>query len=212
MGTVTHNLNSQYVSVTVYNNSNLIIIPDDVTATSTTVSTIDLSSYGTLTGTWRAVVIDKGATAYFGAADDLNLAGQAAEDFAVYNGTSWVAQGGTELVKVIEISRVMTVATGQVAYTGVGFKSKHLTFNGVISGAVRSRSLGMTDGSSDYCIYHNDASTTDNETTALARLYTGVTTYQAASFVSFDADGFTIDWTKVGSPTGTAYVIVTALR
>jgi hypothetical protein len=60
--TVNHNLNSQYVSVTVYNNSNLIIIPDDVTATSTTVSTIDLTSFGTLSGTWRAVIIDKGAT------------------------------------------------------------------------------------------------------------------------------------------------------
>jgi hypothetical protein len=60
--TVNHGLNSQYVSVTVYNNSNLIIIPDDVTASSTTQCTIDLTSYGTLTGTWRAVIIDKGAT------------------------------------------------------------------------------------------------------------------------------------------------------
>jgi len=54
--TVTHNLNKQYVSVTVYNNSDLIIIPDDVTATSVNVSTIDLLSFGTLTGTWQAVI------------------------------------------------------------------------------------------------------------------------------------------------------------
>ena len=60
--TVTHNLNSQYVAVTVYNNNDLIIIPDDVTATSGTVTTIDINSFGTIAGTWRAVIIDKGAT------------------------------------------------------------------------------------------------------------------------------------------------------
>lgn len=89
--TVTHNLNSQYVSVTVYNNSDLIIIPDDVTATSTTVSTIDLTSYGTLTGTWRAIVLDKGATnAFDGTATNLNISGQTTGDRIYYNGSAWV--------------------------------------------------------------------------------------------------------------------------
>jgi len=59
-----HNLNSQYVSVTVYDNTGKIIIPDDVTATSTTVATLDMTSYNPVSGTWRAVVVDTGATAY----------------------------------------------------------------------------------------------------------------------------------------------------
>lgn len=51
-----HNLGEQYVQVQVYNNNNKLVQPDDVTATSTTTSTIDLSSFGAIAGTWRSVV------------------------------------------------------------------------------------------------------------------------------------------------------------
>lgn len=53
---VTHGLGQQYVRVTVYDNSNKEIIADEVTVTSSTVATIDLSSYGTLIGTWNVVI------------------------------------------------------------------------------------------------------------------------------------------------------------
>ena len=62
--TVSHNLNAQYLSVTIYDNNDKIIIPDDVTATDANTSTIDLSSYGTIASTWRVVILDTGATAY----------------------------------------------------------------------------------------------------------------------------------------------------
>lgn len=55
--TVTHSLGQQFVGVTVYDNTSKKIQPDDITATSTTVTTIDLSSFGTLTGTYNVVVI-----------------------------------------------------------------------------------------------------------------------------------------------------------
>lgn len=55
--TVTHNLGTQYTAVYVYDNNDEMIVPDDVTATSSSVTTIDLSSYGTLTGTWHATII-----------------------------------------------------------------------------------------------------------------------------------------------------------
>jgi hypothetical protein len=51
--TVTHNLGVQYVLVVIYDNNNKQILPDDITATSTSVTTIDLSSYGILVGTWN---------------------------------------------------------------------------------------------------------------------------------------------------------------
>jgi len=53
--THTHNLSEQYPVVQIYDNNNLMVIPDEITATSTSVSTIDLSSFGTITGTWRCV-------------------------------------------------------------------------------------------------------------------------------------------------------------
>jgi hypothetical protein len=54
--TATHNLNNQWPSVTIYNDLNKIIYADDVTATSATVSTIDLTTF-VVNGTWRAVFV-----------------------------------------------------------------------------------------------------------------------------------------------------------
>ena len=56
--TVNHGLNSQYVSVVIYDNNNSQVIPDAVTATSTGTSIVDLTGFGTLTGTWKVLVID----------------------------------------------------------------------------------------------------------------------------------------------------------
>ena len=50
---VTHNLNASPLHCTIMNNSNKIIYPDDVTFANVNSATIDLSSYGTLTGTWK---------------------------------------------------------------------------------------------------------------------------------------------------------------
>jgi len=51
--TVTHSLSTQFVLTVVYDNNNKQIIPDDVTATSTSACAIDLSSFGTISGTWN---------------------------------------------------------------------------------------------------------------------------------------------------------------
>ena len=87
--TVNHNLNSQYVSVTVFDNSNNIIIPDDVTAVSTTQLTVDVTSYGVISGTWRIVVVDTGANVN-NIATDLEITSQANLDRLVFNGSAWV--------------------------------------------------------------------------------------------------------------------------
>ena len=55
--TVSHSLNNQYVACHVYDNNNKRIDPDDITCTSTSALTVDVSSWGTLTGTFNAVVI-----------------------------------------------------------------------------------------------------------------------------------------------------------
>lgn len=60
--TVNHNLGHTYCTVTVINNSAKIVIPDDVTFTSANQLTIDLSSYGVITGTWNYIILDAGAS------------------------------------------------------------------------------------------------------------------------------------------------------
>jgi phage-related tail fiber protein len=54
--TLAHNLGQQFSQVTVFDNSNKIIIPDDITATDSNNCEIDLSDFGTITGTWTVVV------------------------------------------------------------------------------------------------------------------------------------------------------------
>jgi hypothetical protein len=49
--TVNHNLVSKYLNVSVFDNNDRLIIPDEITATSVGVMTIDLRSFGTLAGT-----------------------------------------------------------------------------------------------------------------------------------------------------------------
>ena len=63
--TVTHNFGHQYCSApTIINNSGLVVQPDEITYTSTTQLTVDLSSYGAIAGTWRVIVLDTGASLY----------------------------------------------------------------------------------------------------------------------------------------------------
>lgn len=56
--TVTHNLGQQYVQIMIADDTGkLIIAATDITFTSTTVATVDLTSFGTLTGTWNLLAV-----------------------------------------------------------------------------------------------------------------------------------------------------------
>ena len=54
---IAHNLGRSVVSVSVYNNSSKEVTPDDITIVDADNVTVDLSSWGTITGTWSVVVL-----------------------------------------------------------------------------------------------------------------------------------------------------------
>lgn len=54
---VAHSLSQNPSVVQVYDNSNKNILPDAITVVDTNNVTIDLTSWGTLTGTWRVVCL-----------------------------------------------------------------------------------------------------------------------------------------------------------
>jgi len=54
--TVAHNLGYQYLLAQVYDDSNILILPDAITLTDSNNLSIDLTSYGVLSGTWHAVM------------------------------------------------------------------------------------------------------------------------------------------------------------
>jgi hypothetical protein len=54
--TVVHNLGQQFVIVQVSNNVNQVVMPDLVVLLNSTTVTVDVSSYGAISGTWNVVV------------------------------------------------------------------------------------------------------------------------------------------------------------
>lgn len=54
--TVTHNLTVSAIGVHIYDNNSKLIMPDEVTLVNTNSCTVDLTSYGTLSGTWTVKV------------------------------------------------------------------------------------------------------------------------------------------------------------
>lgn len=55
--TFNHALNFQFSIIQVYDNNNQVVTPDDITMTDANNAAIDLSSFGTLVGTWNATAI-----------------------------------------------------------------------------------------------------------------------------------------------------------
>jgi hypothetical protein len=53
--TYNHALSSQYGMVQVFDNNNNMVIPDEITLTDANNLAVDLSSYGSITGTWRVI-------------------------------------------------------------------------------------------------------------------------------------------------------------
>ena len=48
-----HTLGVQYPVITVYDDSNAIVDPDEITAVNTNTASVDLTSYGVISGTWQ---------------------------------------------------------------------------------------------------------------------------------------------------------------
>lgn len=61
--TVNHALGVDYPDVAIYDNNKKWIIPDEVTSVTTNQLTVDLSSYGTISGTWNLLVMPAGVAA-----------------------------------------------------------------------------------------------------------------------------------------------------
>lgn len=115
--------------------------------------------------------------------------------------------GGTFQTKVVYGSRDITASTADVGYTGVGFTPKALiVWAWVNTGtywAFGMAGSGPTQGgiTGSYNGTEGSIAGPSNTTTYILRMETGGTEAgQTMALKSFDADGFTITWTKNGSP------------
>ena len=145
-------------------------------------------------------------------ADDLSLAGQAAEDVLIFDGTNWVAQGDTEIVFVAETSRDISLATGTQAITGVGFKPKAVHFHAVLNGQLDG-CWGFDNGVTAKGIVMNVGGANLQWQNISSMLVEPVTNQiYKGSIQSFDSDGFTISWIKTNSPTGILRIVFMVFR
>ena len=210
--TVAHGLNQQYAQVQVFNNTDDLINPDGVTLTDANNLDVDISGFGTITGTWNVVVLAAGGTVS-STATDLSLAGQAAEDVAFFDGTNWVATSPVDRVVVGSFTRDISIASSTQAVTGVGFLPSSIHFYANVNSNA-AMSVGFTDGVTDALIdndHNQNAEWFVNRTNAIF-LSMGAGNEYRGNVQSLDADGFTIDWTKFASPTGTATIKFIAYR
>lgn len=112
--------------------------------------------------------------------------------------------------KVISATRDLTAVTGDVAYTGVGFTPTSLIASADLS-TKKSWTLGFADsakaGQGHYLTdVPQSGPLSDVGATVIIFAQSAANNYQYAIVKSYDADGFTLTWTKVNSPTGTATI------
>jgi hypothetical protein len=125
--------------------------------------------------------------------------------------------GGVLNSKIVTFTRDMTLASGSQAVTGVGFVPTSIVFLVSIS-STASFSAGFCDSArrimSMYQFGTAGSQSWSNDQTGLdIYLADGTgTNYQIATVASYDADGFTLAWTKGLSPTGTARILALCFR
>lgn len=108
--------------------------------------------------------------------------------------------------KVLYVTRVITAASGDVSYTGVGFQPTCLICFSDKSNALFACWGAVDSGSYERGINY-EYTPKFSETDKLVAILTASGESQSAVLKTFDADGFTLTWTKAGSPTGTVITI-----
>lgn len=180
----------------------------------------EFSIDGTLVGNSDdAVPTEKAVKTYVDTQDailptDLNISLQTVEDFLIFNGTNWVAKGGSELRKVQAFTRDMSLASGTQAIAGVGFRPSAIVFFASQDGTSKT-SWGWADITGQQRALSDEHAGTANsyqiiDSKAISVLQSATIGYNAS--VTFDADGFTLTWTKVGAATGILDITYFAFR
>lgn len=180
------------------------------------------TSFGS-SGNWTLLTEGASGTALSLSGSDLVWTGMyASGDLEKHNGTSrvrlpigiedqflrvssgqpiWETVALTATADVNSFTRDVATASGNQSITGVGFQPSVLhiicTINSTATVSVGFCDSGASGGT-------GSASSTTWTDSNLINMTTGASDSSTAVLSSFDSDGFTLTWTKSGSPTGTA--------
>lgn len=115
----------------------------------------------------------------------------------------WTNLASTLASTLITATRDDAAASGDVSYTGAGFQPTAVICFAICAGAGQQFSLGMADDSlAEMCVYQRiDApGYLLPETTLFINVLASVGNGQSAVLKTLDVDGFTLTWTKAGTP------------
>lgn len=107
--------------------------------------------------------------------------------------------------KVGTFARTLS-STGVVAYTGVGFRPTSLRLTASIETA-KQTSDGWTDGGTSRCLSINGLGEAYASAYAVRIIKETAADTAFASIVSFDKDGFTLNWGKTGAPPANELIV-----
>lgn len=157
--------------------------------------------YATAASTWARLA--KGAAGQF---FRMNVGATAPE---------WV--NGAFNNKLLSHTRTLDAADGDVSYTGYGFRPTALIILAGFGGGA-PLSVGFGDVNlAEMCLYNAPPSAAEwtrftISTNTIVYMQTSTGNYAVAVLKTLDADGFTLTWTKTGTPTpGAATFIVFAM-
>ncbi len=118
------------------------------------------------------------------------------------------------LRKIITTSRNMADATSSVGITGIGFRPSYIS----LYYAQENTSVwgyGFSDGTTGRSINSRHQLSADTVTAVgsiIMEAHQGSPNTVQAEIVSLDIDGFTINYTKINSPTGVLQMYFTAFK
>lgn len=139
----------------------------------------------------------QGDLLYRGASAWARLSKGSANQKLFTNASANAPEWGTG-IKVVCSTRSAQAAGGDVSYSGFGFKPSLLIAMAASAGSYGAWSIGASDGTDDGCILKQTASMTGS--VELVNYLQSSGNQQYAYLKSFDSDGATLTWYKVGSP------------
>lgn len=117
------------------------------------------------------------------------------------NTTTTNLLSGVQTASGGQFTRAHDAASGSQSITALGFQPSIIFFSAAVSSA-DEMSVGYDDGTVSNSVAANDGDAADtwvtNATFSIRMMQTAAIRYEGA-IGSFDADGFSIDWTRTGS-------------
>ena len=167
------------------------------------------------TGKWRCVTFIKASGLPIATKDEDDMASDSAVHVATQQSIKAFGDGGLAKVASGDFTRDIAGASGDVIYAGVGFMPRALIIfsaDNATGSLGDDASFGLAVGTNDFVVALN-AGTTDWVKQTNVFVHYGAGAQSPAAIVkTLDADGFTLTWTKTGTPTGTLQCIYLAIR